>query len=296
MTINIPTWYVNQYSTNINLLVQQKGSRLRSAVMQGSHVGKQASPVDQIAAIAASKVTVRFGPMQRTDATLDRRWVFPVDYDLPQLIDEFDRLRLLTNPDSEFVTNAVYAMGRAMDDEILAAFTSTNKTGVDGSTSTSALAANVVGVNTGGTNSNINVAKLRLAKRTLMSYDVDLDNDTMYCAISAKEHDSLLNEIQIVSTDYNDKAVLVDGKVQRFLGINFIHTERVVAGTDDQAGTSNSIPVWVKSGMYLGTWKDISASISVRHDLQGEPWQAYCIGTFGATRREEKKIIQMWCH
>jgi len=295
MSINLPTFYVQQYSTNVNLLLQQKGSRLRNAVTTGSYVGKQASPVDQVGAVAAQKVVSRFAPMGRVDAPLDRRWVFPVDYDLPQLIDEFDKLRLIVDPESTYVQNAVYAMGRAMDDEIIAAFTGTAKTGVDGSTSTSALAANVVGVNTGGTASNLNVAKLRAAKKLLMSYEVDLDNDPIFCAITNKEHDALLNEIQVVSQDYNTTPVLVNGRVQSFLGINFLHCERIVTGTDDQSGTSNAIPVWAKSGMHLGVWSDIQASVDQRNDLQGKPWQAYVIGTFGATRLEEKKIIKVWC-
>lgn len=296
MSINIPTFFVHQYSTNIALLLQQKGSRLRNAVMGGGHTGSQASPVDQLAPVAARKVTSRFAPMGRVDAGTDRRWVFPSDYDLPQMIDTFDKLRLITDPTSAYVTNAVNALGRAMDDEILRAFTGTNQTGVEGATATSILAANTVGVNIGGTASSLNVAKLRAAKRLLMSYDVEPD-DEIYSAISAKEHDALLNEIQIISSDFNGEGppVLKDGKVTRFLGVNFIHTERVIAGTDDQSGSSNSIPIWAKSGMYLGVWDEIMANVSQRVDVQGIPWQAYVKGTFGATRLEEKKIIRVWC-
>lgn len=296
MSQNLPTFYVEQFSTNVNTLVQQKGSRLRSCVMSGSYVGSQGSPVDQVAPVAASKVTSRFAPMGRTDATLDRRWVFPVDYDLPQLVDSFDKLRLIVDPESTFVTNAVYAMGRAMDDEILAAFTGAAKTGVQGATTTNILAANTISVNTGGTTSSLNVAKLRAAKKLLMSYDVDPE-DEIYAAVSAKEHDALLNEIQIISSDFNggDQPVLKEGKVTRFLGVNFVHTERVISGTDDQSGASNSIPLWAKSGHHLGIWQDINASVSQRHDLQGEPWQVYVKGTFGATRLEEKKTIRVWC-
>lgn len=296
MSANLPTFYVEQFSTNVNTLVQQKGSRLRAAVMSGSHVGSQASPVDQVAPVVASKVTSRFAPMGRQDAALDRRWVFPVDYDLPQLVDKFDKLRLIVDPESTFVTNAVYAMGRAQDDEILAAMTGTAKTGVQGATSTSILAANTVSVDAGGAASSLNVKKLREAKRLLMSYDVDPE-DQIFAAVSAKEHDALLNEIQVISSDFNggDAPVLKEGKVTRFLGVNFIHTERVVTGTDDQSGSSHSIPIWAKSGVYLGMWEDINASISQRNDLQGEPWQVYVKGTFGATRLEEKKIIRVWC-
>jgi hypothetical protein len=300
MSVNLPSHYAMQFSTNLGLLLQQRGSKLRNAVMSGSHVGKQASPVDQVGAVAATRVTTRFATMPRTDASVDRRWVYPVDYDLNQLIDSFDRLRLLTDPGSVYVTNALYALGREMDDEIISAMFGTAKTGEQGATSTSFLTGNVVPVNTGGTDSGMNVNKLRYAKKLLMANEVDLDNDPIFCAITSKEHDELLNEIQVISSDFNgaDKPVLMEGKVQRFLGINFIHCERLAteaAGTDDQSGSSTQIPCWAKSGMYLGMWNDIQSNISQRTDLQGIPWQAYCLGTFGATRLEEKKIVKIWC-
>ncbi len=290
----IPTFQVEQFSTNVNLLLQQKGSKLAGAVTRGSHVGKQASPVDQIGAVEARKVINRFAPMGRVDAPTDRRWVFPVDYDLPQLIDSVDKLRLLTDPESTYVTNAIYAMGRAQDDEIITAFFGDAKTGENGKSTTPFLATNVVSVDTGGTASNLNVNKLREAKRLLMSHEVDLDTDPIFCAITSREHDSLLNEIQIISSDYNTTPVLVNGKVQSFMGFNFIHCERLTTGTDDQGGTSRQIPIWAKSGMYLATWQDISATITWRDDLRNQPYQAYVIGTFGATRIEEPKIVTVW--
>jgi len=296
MSQNLPTFYVQQYSTNIALLLQQKESRLRGAVMSGSHVGKQASPVDQIGAITAQKVASRFAAMGRVDATLDRRWVFPVDYDLPQLIDSFDKLRLITDPQSSYVQNAVNAMNRAMDDEILAAFFGTSKTGVDGSTSTTLGSGQVVSVSQGAASATgLTVAKLREAKRVLMANEVDLGSDQIFAVVKAKQHDNLLAEAQVISMDFNDKPVLVDGMITRFLGINLIHSERITSGTDDASGTSDAIPVFAKSGMYLGTWNDISTDISQRKDLQGLPWQAYAYGTFGATRLEEKKVVKVWC-
>jgi hypothetical protein len=294
MSVNLPTFYVEQFSTNVDLLLQQKGSRLRDCVMSGTYVGSQASPVDQIAPVAAKQVTTRFAPMGRVDANLDRRWVFPADYDLPQLIDTFDKLRLIVDPESQYVTNAVYALGRKMDDAILSAFTATAFHGVQGTSTISPLAGNTVSVNTGGTTSGLNVAKLRAAKKILMGWDV-APEDPIYCAVTAQEHDALLNEIQVINSDYSGKYVMEDGLVTRFLGINFVHTERVQSGTDDQSGTSNAIPIWAKSGMHMGIWGDTRADISQRKDLQGLPWQAYCYATFGATRIEEKKIVNVWC-
>ena len=291
MSVNIPVHYVQQYSSNINLLLQQKGSKLRGAVTSGSHVGKQASPVDQIGSVEAQLVTSRFAAMSRVDAPTDRRWVFPSDYDLPQLLDSFDKLRLLTDPTSSYVTNAVYAMGRKMDAVICAAFTGTAKTGESGGTSTSFTSGNEIDVAVGGANSRLNVKKLIDVRELAMANHIDLDNDPLYCGLTAKDNSALLQEIQIISSDFNgkDAPVLRDGKVDQFLGIRFIHCELIetaLAGTNEV-----TLPVWAKSGMYLGVWNDVQTSISKRNDLQSEPWQAYCIGTFGATRLEEKKVF-----
>ena len=294
MSINLPTHYVQQYANTISLLLQQKNSRFESAVTTGSYIGKQASPVDQIGAIDMLPVTTRFAPMGRVDAALDRRWVAPSDFELPQLIDSFDKLRLLNDPSSAYLQNAIQAANRKKDDLIYAAFFGTAKTGEVGGTSTAFGATQFVSVNTGGTASNLNVAKLRAGKRILMANEVDFDEDQVYCAISSVEHDSLLNEIQVVSTDFNDKPILTEGRVTRFLGINFIVSERMTTATDDAAGTSRQIPMWAKSGMHLGTWNDMQTDITQRKDLSGVPWQAYLAMSMGATRLEEKKIVRIW--
>ena len=289
MSVNLPTHFVQQYSTNIQLLLQQKGSKLRGTVTNGSHVGKQASPVDQFGAVEMQAVSGRFNPMSRVDAAADRRWVFPSDYDLPQLIDDFDKLRMLTDPSSAYVQNAVMAAGRQFDRLICSAFTGTAKTGETGATSTSFTAANEVDVAVGGANSKLNVAKIKALRELMMSKHIDFDMEECFIGITAADHASLLNEIQVVSTDFNSRPVLVDGKITQFLGFNLVHCELIetaLAGTNEV-----TLPAWVKSGMYLGLWNDINNSVSRRHDLQGEPWQVYTKMTAGATRLEENKVF-----
>lgn len=293
MSINLPSHYAIQYSSNINLLLQEKGSKLRPYVTEGSYVGKQASPVDQFGAIEMQSVTSRFAAMGRVDAAVDRRWVFPSDYDLPQLIDTFDKLRLLTDPESTYVQNAVFAAGRQMDRLILLATTGTAKTGEAGGTSTSFTSGNEVDVATGGSNSRLNVAKLLALQELMLANSVDFMNEEIVIPLTAKDNSALLNEIQIISSDFNggDKPVLKDGRVVRFLGMSFVYcqlTETVMAGTNEV-----TIPAWVRSGMHLGVWNDLTTSISRRNDLQGEPWQAYVYMTAGATRLEENKVYSI---
>jgi hypothetical protein len=300
--INVPAHFGFEFARNIDLLLQQKNSRLSGFVATGNHSGDKASPVDQVGKIEAQDVTTRFAPMGRVDAPLDRRWVFPTSSDLPQLIDTFDALKLLTDPKSKYVENAVAAMNRRKDRHIIAGFfsdalTGTNATTTEtfGTTLTSAGGQNV-SVGIGGATSSMNVAKLKEGKRRLMEADVDLDTDPLYCAWTSKEHDAMLNEIQVVSSDFNDKPVLTEGRVTRFLGINFVHTELIgqFLGTDDAAGQSRQIPLWTPKGMYFGNWQSMVTDIAQRKDLQGLPWQAYLMMTGGATRLEKPRVIRIW--
>lgn len=292
MSINIPSHYAQQYATNVQMLLQQKDSRLRGLVTQGSYIGEQASPVDQVDSIEMQSVTGRFEAMPRVDADVDRRWVSPLDFDLPQLIDSFDKLRLLTDPQSVWVQNAVNAAKRKMDDVIIDAFFGTAKTGKTGSTSTTFPSSQVVAVNHGASGSTgLTVAKLREARRILRASEVDFDMDPITCVVTSKQEDNLLAEAQVISLDFNDKPVLVDGKVTRFLGINIVHSERL----DANATPSRLVPVFAKSGMHLGIWNDITSDISQRKDLRGLPFQAYVYMTCNATRLEEEKTVQILC-
>lgn len=292
MSVNIPNHYAQEFATNIELLLQQKGSKLRDHVTSGSYIGEQASPVDQFDAIEMQAVTGRFEPMGRVDADADRRWVLPNDFDLPQMIDRFDKLRLLTDPESSYVQNAVHAAGRKIDDLIIDAFFADAKTGKSGSTSTSILAGNQIAVNYGASsNTGLTVAKLREARKILKAHEVDMEADMITCVVTAEQEDNLLAEAQVISMDYNDKPVLVDGRLKTFLGMNFVHCERL----DVDGSSYRRVPVFAKSGMHLGVWNDITTDISQRKDIKSLPFQSYVYMTMGATRLEEKKIVEIKC-
>ena len=295
MSFQVTTAFVQDYKNTVQLLLQQKGSRLRNAVMNQAFMGKAAKAVEQIGSTAAQKRLTRHGDTPLISTPHDARWIYPTDYEWADLIDDQDKLRMLIDPTSSYAQNAANAMGRAQDEEILAAMFGTAKTGENGSTSTAFGTNQVVTVATGGGSATgLNVAKLRAAKKILMANNVDLDSDQFFAAITAEQHDDLLNEVQAVSLDYNTRPVLVDGRITAFMGFNFIHTELVPTGTDDAAGTSRSVPVWAKSGMCFGAWEDMNAQISERSD-KGYSTQVYMRQTVGATRLEEGKIVRVWC-
>jgi hypothetical protein len=293
MADNIASVYAVQYGTNISLLLQQKGSKLRTSVQTGSYKGKASEVVTQYGATAARAVSTRYQPIVPVNTPNNRRWVFPEDFDWADLIDNFDKLRLLADPQSAYAQNGLYAMGRAMDDVIISGMLGDNKTGEAGGTTTQFDTTNQrVAVNYAASgNVGLTVDKLREARRILMENEVDLDAEPVYCAISAEQHDDLLGQIQVVSSDFNsDTPVMKDGKVMQFLGINFIHSERLPLSS-----TFRRCPVWVPSGVHLGMWNDIMSDITQRRDLSSHPYQVYLMGTFGATRTEEKKVVDILC-
>lgn len=297
MSFQITTAFVQNYQSTVSVLLQQKGSKLRDAVTVGQYTGKAARAVDQIGPVVAQKAIGRHADTPMISTPHDARWIYPQDYEWADMMDDLDKLRMIADPSSAYAQNGAYALGRAMDDEIIGAFFGTAKTGETGATSTAfptSTTTNVVSVNTGGSASGLNVAKLRAAKKMLMAAQVDLDADPIFCAITAQQHDDLLNELQVVSLDYNTRPVLVDGKVTSFMGINFLHCERLVTGTDDASGTSRALPIWARSGMHLGIWEDIMARVDQRPDKRYST-QIFLRGTFGATRVEEGKVIKVWC-
>jgi hypothetical protein len=302
MSINIPEHYYTEYSRNIDLLLQQMDSRLSGAVNQGTHSGEKASPVDQIGKIEMTDVTTRFAPMPRTDAPLSRRWVFPISSDLNQMIDTFDALKLLTDPKSKYVENAVAAGMRRKDRHIIGAFFADALTGVNAGTTetfgtaltTDATPGQNVGADTGGSDSGLNVAKLKAGVKRLMEANVDVDAEPVHVAITAKQHDELLSEIQVIGREFG-VPILGDNKtLKRWWVIQFHHTELLTQGTDDTATTSWQVPMWVPNGMHYGSWQTLVTDISQRKDIQGIPWQAYVMLTGGATRLEKERVIRIW--
>lgn len=294
MPDNITVASVQQYKSNVELLLQQTDSRLRGAVNVGSYVGKAAAIVEQFGSATAQLKVGRHSDTPLLDLSQDKRWVFPNDYEWASLIDQQDKLRLIIDPTSPYAMAGAAAMNRAMDDVILAAIFGTNYTGENGTTSetfgTVGSGTYDVGVNVGGTASALNVAKLQNAIRLLMTANKGELMEPVFGAISSYEHDSLLKEIQVVSKEYNNgSAVLEDGKVKRFMGTNFILTERLTITSGNRL-----IPVWLKSGMHLGIWNDVTAKITERAD-KSYATQVYLAMTLGATRTQLGKQVRISC-
>jgi len=284
MSTQITTAFVEQYKSNVFHLAQQKGSKLRDAVRTESIVGKSHF-FERIGSTAAVKRTSRHADTPRVDTPHSRRKVTMDDYDWADLIDDSDKVRLLISPQSEYAKAGAYAMGRTMDDVIIAAATGNAFGGVSGGSTIALPAGQKIAHGSAG----LTIAKLIEAKEKLDAANVDPDEArTLVC--SAKQISNLLGTTQITSSDFNSVKALVQGDIDTFMGFRFIRSERL--GTD--ANGNRQVLAFTNTSMGLALGKDIQTKISERAD-KNYSTQVYLCMTIGATRVEDEKVLEIAC-
>jgi transcriptional regulator of nitric oxide reductase len=144
------------------------------------------------------------------------------DYEYADLIDDQDKIRLLSDPTSVYAKAAAAGIGRAMDDVIISAFNASASTGKSGSTSTAFDSNNIVAHSSAG----LTVAKLISAKKILDQNSVD-PSITRYIVVSPEQIEDLLNTTSVTSSDFNTVKALATGTVDSFVGFKFIVSNRL---------------------------------------------------------------------
>jgi hypothetical protein len=130
------------------------------------------------------------------------------DWNAAEYSDIFNQAKVNFDERQELVQVVANAIGRRQDQIILDALAASST-------------ANSVDENEGGTDTGLNVAKLRAAKRLLDKNNVPMDNRHMI--IHANSLASLLAETSVTSADFNTVRALVSGELNTFLGFTF-HT------------------------------------------------------------------------
>ena len=282
MSSQITTAFTQQYSNNVKLLAQEKGSQLRNTVNVETVVGKNAF-FDQVGVATAVKRTTRHADTLQVDTPHSRRRVSLVDYEYADLIDNQDKVRTLIDPTSSYAIAAAYALGRAVDDEIISAVTGTAYTGEAGSTSTTFTSGNAI---TESGSDGLTLAKLRNAKQILDSNSVD-PSIPKFIIVAPVAISDLLAVTQATSSDYASVKALVQGEIDTFMGFKFVVSNRL-----SKTGNLRKLLVYAQDGMLLALGQDLVTRIDERSD-KGYATQVYCSQSVGATRMEEEKCVSI---
>jgi hypothetical protein len=289
MSIQITTAFVQQYSANVQMLAQQKGSKLRGLVRTENVNGKSAF-FDQIGATAARRRTSRHSDTPRMDTPHARRRVSMEDFDWADLVDNEDKVRTLIDPTSSYAMAAAMAMGRAMDEVIIDAMRGTAFTGETGTTAVPLPAGSKVAVAASG----LTLTKL-LAAKAIMD-GADIDSEGRYIAVTNKQLTDLLNVTEVKNADFNSVKALVQGELNSFLGFNFIRVDGLrIDGTKIMpfvTGSDRAVMAWQRDNVVLGIGADVGGKITERPD-KNYAMQVFYSGSFGAVRMQEAAVVEV---
>jgi hypothetical protein len=283
MSLEITTAFIQQYRDNVMYLAQQRGSRLRGTVRNEIMKAENAY-FERVGVTAAQKRTTRHGDTPLVDTPHSRRRVSLNDYEWADLIDKADEVRLLINPESHYANVAGWAMGRAMDDEIIAAARGDAYSGKDGSTVVPLPTSSKIA----GGATNLTIAKILEAKEKMDASEVDPDLPRVIVC-GSKEITSLLNTTEIKNADYNTVRALAAGQIDTFCGFRFIRSERL-----PKVSTSRFCLAYTSTGIGLAVGMDVVTRMSERAD-KSYSMQVYLMMTIGATRIEEAQVVEIEC-
>ena len=289
MSIQITTSFVEQYSSNVTMLSQQMGSKLRGSVDVETINGKNAF-FDQVGVTAAQIRTSRHGDTPQIDTPHSRRRLSLADYEWADLVDDVDKVRMLIDPTSSYAKAAAAAMNRSIDDVIITAMNASASTGVAGGTSTALPSTQKTA--TSDQSDGLTIAKLLSAKKIMDDNDVD-PSLKRFIVCGPQQISDLLGTTSVTSADFNTVRALSTGEVNSFLGFEFIMSTRL--NKDATNTTDRLVFAYTEDAIKLGIGKDIAAKISERADKSYSTQVYYCM-SLGAVRMQEEKVVQIPCH
>lgn len=307
MSFQVDTALVQQYKANIQMKFQQTMSRLRPYVRVEQQNAEYAY-YDRITATDVQEVTSRHGDSPLNSTPHDRRRVGLRDFDWGDMIDDKDKIRMLADPQSPYVANAVAAMMRKMDDVIISAATASAYAGKTGSTavtfgngvpaydfmrsgSITANSATIpVDLAVASTNTNMNLDKLRAIRYVFDKTEATTEGDwTIALAMDPNQFAALLNSTSVTSADFNTVKALESGQLDTFMGIKFIKTNRLPV-----ASSIRDCLAWERDGLLLAVGNEVQVEVQRRADKRFSLY-LYVRASFGAVRMWEEKVWKVKC-
>lgn len=272
-----------QYRDNIILLTQQMTLKVAPTVFQKPNCTGEMSFQDQLASSTADEKLSRNEIVRNTDPSYDCRKIVPRYFYKAPLVDSMDKVMMAKDPTSEIVQNNAAALARAKDEVTCNAFFATAYSGRAGTTTNDLSGTGIIAAGGAG----LTMDKIRKAKKVLDQNEVEAEN--RYFAVTAEEIEDLLAVSEVTSADYAQVKALVSGQPGTICGFNFVQSERLPISS-----TTRQCAAYHKNGMVLGTWLDLKASIDILPSVHFSA-QIYAGQSYGATRLEEKRVIEVDC-
>jgi hypothetical protein len=201
------------------------------------------------------------------------------DYNAAEYSDIFSQAKVNFDERQELVQVVAGAMGRRQDQMILDALAAS---------STSLTVANSIG----GSTTNMNVAKLREAKRLLDKGNVPPDGRNII--IHANGLSNLLSETSVTSSDFNSVKALVQGDINTFLGFQFhVLGDRSEGGLAIDGSLDRVCFAFHKDAVGYG--EGIAMRTEINYIAEKTSWLVNEVFSAGAVAIDDEGIVKITC-
>jgi hypothetical protein len=201
------------------------------------------------------------------------------DYNAAEYSDIFSQAKVNFDERQELVQVVAGAMGRRQDQMILDALAAS---------STSLTVANSIG----GSTTNMNVAKLREAKRLLDKGNVPPDG--RHIIIHANGLSNLLSETSVTSSDFNSVKALVQGDINTFLGFQFhVLGDRSEGGLAIDGSLDRTCFAFHKDAVGYG--EGIAMRTEINYIAEKTSWLVNEVFSAGAVAIDDEGIVKITC-
>lgn len=281
MSFSITAAFVEQFSSLVHHLSQQRGSRLRDAIRNEYGVVGKSCHFDRLDDSEPIPAT-RHGDTYLANDVHDRKTAYMADYQKGLLVDKLDKVKLLIDPQSSYTQNISYSFARLYDKvgyDVLQAPYIANS---------AAIGKVITEDNTNG----LNFVKILEAKEFMDSAEVP--EDERYFGYTAETLTTLLQDNRLSSADYNTVKVLVEGQFSpdmRWLGFKWrrFNSSHVNYSANNTAN-HHLLFAWYKQSVGMGIGQDVALEIDKRPDKQNA-YQVYGTMSLGGVVIEPEILV-----
>ena len=297
---DIEPHHIQKFKSDFEHVFQTNGSVLREHVNVVSEEGEGATAVHFFgkSTIRRDGTPFRANPLSQTPR--QRVWYAPnPDIEWGEPIETRDMLLQARNPSSDLMHAGTMAIGRALDEDIVAGMIGNRMLGKNfqSATANPHPATQEINIQTGSpgaaADQPMNLEKLRTAWTLFGQNRVDLMREKPLLAITSKQHEDLTRFTELASSDFytsdTERPYYEGGILRRAMGFNFVLYEDLPLA----AGIRTCL-AWVKREVQLGEWQ------SLKPDMWGLPENRnipYCYAStiVGVTRKQNEGVIRLPC-
>jgi len=277
MAIGLSNAFVSLFDAEVKQAYQAKAQLVGATRMRRGVEGE----VVKFPKVGKGAATLRVPQTDVTPLNVDFSQVTATlqDWNAAEYSDIFMQQKVNFDERQELVQVLSSAIGRRQDQLIIDALTASG---------TSLTVDNDIG----GADSNLNVAKLREAKKLMDKNNVPPMDRHM--VIHANSLASLLSETSVTSSDFNTVKALVSGEVDTFLGFKFhVLGDRTEGGLAVDGSLDRTI--WAFHKQAMGYAEGIAPRTEINYIAEKTSYLVNTVLSAAAVAIDAEGIVQLTC-